>query len=234
MQAEGIRREIPLLARFIAKLMVDALPAALASIIGGLLITYYQFNHVAASRTATEQVTPASAEMMALVRDEHAMIVDYLQTQMAAEKSRHVAEDQADARAAANARLAAEAEAAAAAAVPVPAPTMRAPAATAAAKPVAARTKVVAAATAPAAAVPPHQPLVIAQVDTTALALPPAPPAPEAKSLIAKTLDIKDNVVHATLHAVSAIGSIPSWIANRIGGGDPAASTDGQQFTTSS
>ncbi len=44
-------------------------------------------------RPALEQVTPASAEMMALVRDEHAMIVDYLKTQMAAEKSRVAAED---------------------------------------------------------------------------------------------------------------------------------------------
>ena len=46
---------------------------------------------------------PASAEMMQLVRDEHAVIIDYLKAQMAAEKNRHAAEDAA----VADARLAA-------------------------------------------------------------------------------------------------------------------------------
>jgi hypothetical protein len=225
MQAGSIRQEIPLLARFIAKLIVDALPAAMASVIGGFLITQYQVNHQA-PRPAAGQVAPASAEMMALVRDEHSMIVDYLKTQMAAEKSRHVAEDQAEARAAANARLAAAAEAAAAAAVPVPAPAVRVPAATAAARPVATRPKV--------AAVPPPQPLVTAQTDTPAVTVPAATTAPESRSLLAKTLDIKDNVVHATWHAVSAIGSIPSWIADRIGGNNANSNSDARQFTTSS
>jgi hypothetical protein len=225
MQAGSIRQEIPLLARFIAKLIVDALPAAMASVIGGFLITQYQVNHQA-PRPAAGQVAPASAEMMALVRDEHSMIVDYLKTQMAAEKSRHVAEDQAEARAAANARLAAAAEAAAAAAVPVPAPAVRVPAATAAARPVATRSKV--------AAVPPPQPLVTAQTDTPAVTVPAATTAPESRSLLAKTLDIKDNVVHATWHAVSAIGSIPSWIADRIGGNNANSNSDARQFTTSS
>ena len=36
------------------------------------------------------QVAPASEEMMRLVRDEHAMIVDYLKAQTAAEKGRQV------------------------------------------------------------------------------------------------------------------------------------------------
>jgi hypothetical protein len=225
MQAGSIRQEIPLLARFIAKLIVDALPAAMASVIGGFLITQYQVSHQA-PRPAAGQVAPASAEMMALVRDEHSMIVDYLKTQMAAEKSRHVAEDQAEARAAANARLAAAAEAAAAAAVPVPAPAVRVPAATAAARPVATRPKV--------AAVPPPQPLVTAQTDTPAVTVPAATTAPESRSLLAKTLDIKDNVVHATWHAVSAIGSIPSWIADRIGGNNANSNSDARQFTTSS
>ncbi len=229
MQAGSIRQEIPLLARFIAKLIVDALPAAMASVIGGFLITQYQVSHQA-PRPAAGQVAPASAEMMALVRDEHSMIVDYLKTQMAAEKSRHVAEDQAEARAAANARLAAAAEAAAAAAVPVPAPAVRVPAATAAARPVATRPKVAAV----AAAVPPPQPLVTAQTDTPVVTVPAATTAPESRSLLAKTLDIKDNVVHATWHAVSAIGSIPSWIADRIGGNNANSNSDARQFTTSS
>src|ERR1700733_3898217 len=82
----------PFLARFLGKFVLDIMPAALASVIGGFLFTQYQFGHTAA-RPALEQVTPASAEMMALVRDEHAMIVDYLKTQMAAEKSRVAVQD---------------------------------------------------------------------------------------------------------------------------------------------
>src|SRR5665213_239484 len=84
---------VPLMARFLAKLVLDILPAALASVIGGFLFTQYQFGHEAAPRPPAEQAGPASAEMMALVRDEHAVIVDYLKTQMAAERSRQIAED---------------------------------------------------------------------------------------------------------------------------------------------
>ena len=78
--------------RFVGKFVLDIMPAALASVIGGFLFTQYHFGH-SAPKPVLEQVTPASAEMMALVRDEHAMIIDYLKTQMAAEKSRAAAED---------------------------------------------------------------------------------------------------------------------------------------------
>ena len=44
--------------------------------------------------------------MMALVRDEHAMIVDYLKSQMAAEKSRVAVEDADLARAQEDSKLA--------------------------------------------------------------------------------------------------------------------------------
>ena len=196
------RHEAPLLKRFLGKLVVDVLPATFVSVLGGFIIAQYQLNHASASHPATEQVVPASAEMMQLVRDEHAVIIDYLKTQMAAEKNRHAAEDAA----VADARLAA-AEPQAPAAAPIPAPR---PAATAvAAKPVPARTKV---ATAPV--LPPHAPLLIAQTDQPASATPAADPAPESKSLLTRTIEIKDHVVGATLHAVSAIGSIPSWIAS--------------------
>src|SRR5271154_5030891 len=94
------RPQAPLLARFAGKFALDILPAALASVIGGFLFTQYQSGH-AVPRTATEQVTPASVEMMAMVRDEHAMMIDYLKSQMAADKSRAAAEDADSARAAA-------------------------------------------------------------------------------------------------------------------------------------
>src|SRR3984885_16356237 len=89
------KHEAPLLKRFVGKLIVDVLPATFVSVLGGVIIAQYQLNHATVSHPATEQVTPASAEMMRLVRDEHAVIVDYLKTQMAAEKNRHAAEDAA-------------------------------------------------------------------------------------------------------------------------------------------
>jgi hypothetical protein len=216
--------EAPLLKRFIGKLVIDILPATFVSVLGGVIIAQYQLNHVAASHPATEQVVPASAEMMQLVRDEHAVIIDYLKTQLAAEKNRHAAEDAA----VADARLAAT-EPPAPAAAPLPAP--RAVAAAVIAKPIPARTKV---ATAPA--LPPHAPLQLAQADQTVSAAPTADPAPESKSLLTRTIEIKDHVVGATLHAVSAIGSIPSWIASmgdRVGGSGTTSSSAGRMFPTS-
>jgi hypothetical protein len=216
--------DAPLLKRFIGKLVVDVLPATFVSVLGGVIIAQYQLNHVAASHPATEQVVPASAEMMQLVRDEHAVIIDYLKTQLAAEKNRHAAEDAA----VADARLAA-AEPPTPAAAPLPAP--RAIAAAVIAKPVPARTKV---ATAPA--LPPHAPLQIAQADQAVSVAPMADPAPESKSLLTRTIEIKDHVVGATLHAVSAIGSIPSWIASmgdRVGGSGTTSSSAGRMFPTS-
>src|SRR5580704_15799765 len=218
------KHEAPLLKRFVGKLIVDVLPATFVSVLGGVIIAQYQLNHAAASHPATEQVVPASVEMMQLVRDEHAVIIDYLKTQMAAEKNRHAAEDAA----VADARLAAT-EPPAPAAAPLPAPR---PIATAAviAKPVLARTKVAA-----APVLPPHAPLQIAQTDQPVSAAPE--PAPESKSLLTRTIEIKDHVVGATLHAVSAIGSIPSWIASmgdRVGGGSgTTSSSTGRMFSTS-
>ena len=214
-----------MLKRFVGKLVVDVLPATFVSVLGGVIIAQYQLNHAAASRPATEQVVPASAEMMQLVRDEHAVIVDYLKAQMAAEKNRHAAEDAADA----DARLAA-AEPPAPAAAPLPAP--RAVATVVMAKPVPARTKV---ATAPV--LPPHAPLLIAQNNQAVGAAPAADPAPESKSLLTKTLEIKDHVVGATLHVVSAIGSIPSWIASmgdRVSGSETTSSSAGRMFSSTS
>jgi hypothetical protein len=218
------KQDAPLLKRFVGKLVVDILPATFVSVLGGVIIAQYQLNHAAASHPATEQVVPASAEMMQLVRDEHAVIIDYLRTQMAAEKNRHAAEDAA----VADARLAAT-EPPAPAADPLPAP--RAVATAVIAKPVPARTKV-----AFAPVLPPHAPLQIAQTDQPASAMPAADPAPESKSLLTRTIEIKDHVVGATLHAVSAIGSIPSWIASmgdRVGGSGTTSSSAGRMFSTS-
>jgi len=222
-----IKREGTLARRFLAKLVVDVLPAAFVSVLGGFFLTQYQFSHSAAQRP-TVQVVPASAEMMQLVRDEHTAIIDYLRAQTAAEKSRQAAENADDVRAAAEAR-AAEAQVAqvqvadAPSAPPVAVPLPRPPAAAATAvAPKAAAPRVKTA----AMIVPPHAPLVIAQADQagTVAAQPVSAPAPAAdappapKSLITRTIEIKDHVVgatrEATWHVVSAIGSLPSWIAS--------------------
>jgi hypothetical protein len=211
----------PLLARFAGKFILDIMPAALASVIGGFLLTQYQFGHIA-QRPALEQVTPASAEMMALVRDEHAMIIDYLKTQMAAEKSRVAAEDANLARAQEDSKLVdTKTPAAPPATVALletkpgaEAAPRRGAAVAAAAKPIVwhAKAPVVTPAVASAAAPAPHAPIVIAQADP-----PPVERlASDPDSLLAKTLDLKDHVVAATRHAVSAIGDMFSTVGGAL------------------
>lgn len=230
MQSSGIRtmrpnwvapRRGPWVARFFGKLVLDILPAALASVIGGFLFTQYHFDHTA--QTQLVDVQPASPEMMAMVRDEHALIINYLKAQMAAEQRRDQAEDAATAHAAEEAHAAADAKLADAlfasqtmaqqsAAVPAPAPAKvalahrRAPAVLAAA---------------------PHAPLTIAEADppandaTAATVAPDEAPKPDlllANPLVAKTLDIKDHVVAATQHVVSVIGGMFASVGDKIGG----------------
>lgn len=206
----------PWLARVLGKVVIDVMPGALASLIGTLLIAQYQFTHQTAPQLVAVQ--PASAETMARLRDEHAMIMDYLKTQMAAEQSRNIAEDEASARAAADAKLeneklAAEVLARLGAATPVvkpAAPHAKAPAATVAAAP--------------------QAPLVIAQIPPDQTADQGDRLASDPNSLLAKTLDIKDHVVAATRHVVSAIGDVFASLGDRLGG----VMTGQRQFTSNS
>jgi hypothetical protein len=219
-QAGIVKQDSPLLRRFLAKLVIDVMPAALTSVIGGVLITQYQFQHAVPPRPVTEQAAPATAEMVQLVRDEHAAVMDYLKAQIAAEKSRNAAADAADAHAAAAAKDGAEA--------PVVAPTRVVPGLTLTPKGDASRNKPVV-----AVSLPPHDPLAIAQAVSAASA-PAVLPAQRPKSLLASTLDIKDHVVGATLHVVSAIGGIPSWIASigDRGGVDKTPDAAGRSFSS--
>lgn len=219
--------ELPWLTKFFGKLVLDILPAALASVIGGFLFTQYQSGHTAL-RPATEQAAPASAEMMQIVRDEHAMIVDYLKTQMAAQQNRHAIEDEETARAVADAKAAADAKLAASMAA-----TRRLAHVAMAPKPMAQRSRALAVAS---PSIPVHAPLLIAQAqpsDATPVEAPPRQP----ESLLAKTLDIKDHVVDGALQVVNAIGGIPSWIASmgdRIGGGHATSDPTPRQFSAAS
>ncbi|MGB6535119.1 MAG: hypothetical protein WBF58_04070, partial [Xanthobacteraceae bacterium] len=73
----------------LGKVVLEVLPAALASVIGAFLFAHYQFERSAGAPAAAAPATvaaPASTKMLALVRDEHAMLRDYLIEQRAAEE----------------------------------------------------------------------------------------------------------------------------------------------------
>jgi hypothetical protein len=239
------RGDVPQLARLAGKFVLDILPAALATVIGGFLFTQYQFGPASPPQPALEQITPASAQVLALVRDEHEAIAGYLESQLSAEKSRLAAED------AENARAVADAEAAKAAdveavqenqaqeqAAELNSPDIKLPAAAPARHntPTIAQAQVaLPRAKPPAAATPsPREPLLIAQAEQNTQVNDPAPPADrlarDSDSLLAKTLDLKDQVVAATRHAVSAIGDMFSSVGDHISGAAPSA----RQFSSDS
>jgi hypothetical protein len=190
-----------LLKRLFDKIVHDALPAGLASILGGLLLTHFNIDRV--PQPMTVKVTQASPEMMQLLRDEHGLMLDFAKEQLASEKSRGAADpsERSDATEAPAAQVA-------------PAPPLPRP-------------MPVIALAAPKAAAPHSKPPVTsASMPSAAPSQPPATaPQPAARtddSLLAKTIGIKDQVVSATQRAVSAtIGVIPTWfgsLGDRIGG----------------
>lgn len=239
MQSSGIRTMQPnwvarpeapwlAIARFAGKLVLDILPAVLASVIGGFLFTQYHFGHAGPPQLVAVQ--PASPEMLAMVRDEHALIMDYLKAQMAAEKRRDAAADAATARAVAEARTAADAKLTAA----LMASQMR----TSAPPALAAKAAPAAHHNPPASFTSaPHAPLEIAQAnqtETVAVADGAGPDdrlARDPDSLLAKTLDLKDHVVAATRHVVSVIGDVFASVGGSIGGVMLGAS---RQFSSAS
>jgi len=193
-----MRQAESLFKRLSTKLLHDALPAALASIIGGVLFTHFHLGFpFGGSSERAAQVTPASAEMMQLLRDEHGLVVSYVNAQRARDERAMAATegtptaDRPQTKPAGASRLNSN-----------PSGYVEL-----AARAVAAHSK---------SASPTLAPLQIAQVrDET--------PKPEIRdeSLLAKTAGIKDHVVAVTQRVVSAIGGIPSWIGaigDRIGG----------------
>lgn len=191
----------PMLLRFFTKLVLEILPAGLASIVGGLLFT--PLLHAIAPAPSGGQGAPASAQMMQLVGDEHALIVDFLKERLAAETLRLAAEDAAR-------RTAVAIQPVARAPARALAPRRMA-AVMAATKPVGSRAAVVTVAVAAVAApaVSPAPPgTASVEADT-----PVAPAGRDPHLLVAKTIEIKDRVVGATQRIVAVIGGIPSWIA---------------------
>ncbi len=84
---------MPLLKRLLAKVVHDVLPAALASIIGGFLFTHLQLGW--GPEPVAARAAPASAEMMQLLRDEHGLIVSFVQARIADEKKQLTANENA-------------------------------------------------------------------------------------------------------------------------------------------
>src|SRR5581483_4321270 len=188
----------PWLSRLLGKFALDVMPTVLASVIGTILLAHYGFYRPTSQPVA--QAAPASAEMLDMVRDEHTLIMNYLQTQIAAERSRQAAEDADSANAMANAKVVEQKSAQIAAAATAAASSHSV--VVAAAKPV--HPKVAATSVVP---MPVPAPLVIAQTE-------PQPPAArgdrlarDPDSLLAKTLDIKDHVVD---HVVTVTQSVVS------------------------
>ena len=234
----GGAKQPALLTRFTSKMVLDILPAALASLIGAALVAHFQLGRAAAPQPVAEQMSPASAEVLALVRDEHNAIVSFLKTQMAAEKSRLDAQDAETARAVAEAKVAQENKAAqeiiaaqtgdgrdnivadaGPAGIKLASAAVRRGTSNGQAKVILPRVKPSSVAESPA------QPLAIAQADAN---VQPGEPAAESdrlardpNSLLAKTLDFKDHVVAATRQAVAAIGDVFSSVGDRISGGTP-------------
>jgi hypothetical protein len=190
-----------LLRHFFAKLIHDVLPAALASLIGGFVLTHYGLGYYGRTpEPPAPAAAPANNEMMGVLRDEHALVVNYLKAQVAKEKQ------SAEGAAARDDAAARGGEGGAAA-----------PAHVATVKPLSPRGK------APIVVGASLAPLVIAdeqQVYDVKAAV-HADDSLLAKT-IGQTIGLKDHVISATQRAVSVIGGIPSWfgsIGDRIGGG---------------
>ncbi len=236
--------QAPVLVRLGGKFVLEVLPAALASAIGAFLFAQYQFDRGAppAHAVTPAVAVPASAEMLQLVREEHAMIRDFLTAQRTAERNRAAAADAADAQAA-------SAQATADAKLTAAMPARTAPPSSA--KPSSPRRRIVLRPLARLMAPPPRclrsslperasaradarcqrppdaTALIVAPMRASATAQPgaglwpPAPP-PAQPSIVAETLAVPGHVVSVTLHAVMAIGGIPSWFGHRFGDDDSA------------
>lgn len=217
----ALPKATPFVLRLASKLVLEVLPASLASMIGAVLLAHYHFAQPAQLAGDTPVAAPASPEMIRLVRDEHDLIRDVLIAQQAAQKSHYATADAQSAQAA-DARLAA-------AAAPRPATV-------AAAKSPVASAKAPAVSQLPAAprvvlpAAPQGSPATLAIAGLQDNAAPAT--APAHGSLVATTLAMKDRVVGATLHAVMAIGGIPSWIGHRLGSDERDSGE--QQFSAAS
>lgn len=207
----SVMTPVPLLVSLVGRLVLEVLPAALASVISGWLLVHYQLSRPALPPVAA--ATPASPEMVELVRDEHALLKQILAAQQAVQDH----DRPVDAHDTRNAQAAARPPAARLHAQGRPAP---------------ARQRSASAAAAPRAAAPgPGQAAVVvarAQQISPAL-IPPAPvvgtvpaavPDRDATGLISGTFAVTDQMFGAARQAAQAIGGMAVRFGHSLGGDD--------------
>lgn len=188
--------------RFLSKFVFDVLPAALASVIGGFLFSQYHAVPPHAPKPPIEAAvsTEQMQEAMAMVRDEHSLIVDFLKTQQTNAEKTAEKEDAARARALDEARMKVAA-AAREEAEPRPAVKRRFAEAPAAkpARPSGSKPEVVAA----------SEPLNIIPAAASE-SEPPEKPLGPIDRVVARAEALKDK-------AMSKLAAIPLWIATTGG-----------------
>jgi hypothetical protein len=196
-------QKLPLLSRFFSKLLYELLPAAIASVIGAMLISHYARPAVAPAVVAA----PASAEMMQLVRDEHQLIVNYLkkENETRQQSDRAAEQDMLRSKAAEQAAVlaASEARAAESRTLAIAAHAAAKPERKVAVKPPAHSLKKIVAA----------EPL---QLDSMTHAAPAIQPAGQSVVAPARAVTAApqgdENIVTAKFHDVAAlVGRIPVW-----------------------
>ena len=206
MQRSAMAPAVPPVVRVFGGFVLEVLPGALASLIGGVLLVHCLFSGPAtAPATAAAASGPASPEMVARVRNEHALLRQVLAAAQAVPQRQVAAADDTQAQAAAAAEEGAG-------------PAL------AAARPASPRHRT--AATAPLAVGPAAGVIARAQQipgPAPAGAAPAAGPVRDEPTLIADTRAVKDQVVGAAVHAAKLIGGIPFWIGRRLGANDANA-----------
>jgi hypothetical protein len=90
--AQLMLRRFPFLCRFVSRPFYGMLPAAIASVVGVMLFSHYSRPSIAVPAVAIG--TPAGAEMMQMVRDEHALIISYLHEYTEARQQTNFAAEQ--------------------------------------------------------------------------------------------------------------------------------------------
>jgi len=190
-------RKFPSLSRFYSKLFYELIPAAIASAVGGMVFNHYTTRApVAAPPVAI--VSPASVEMLQLVRDEHAVFVDYLKKNAETHQQAELAAEQDAKRISASEQAVREARAAEARALTLAAHATEKPEKKVATKQPAPH---------PDRAVP-SEPLQL-----HAMAVVTAPVQPAAAPLPAPPALSDEGYIMGKVHStVATVESIPSWV----------------------
>jgi hypothetical protein len=87
-------QRLPFISRYFYKALHELLPATIASMLGAMVLNYYNHTSVGSQPTAIKSVeSVANSDLMQMVRDEHSLIVDYLKRRSEAEQERNRSAD---------------------------------------------------------------------------------------------------------------------------------------------